>query len=118
MIGGCLEPSSDPERPVRSGNAFRDGRDRNGADPLGSGSAGGKAIAAGDLDGVGNKEALLSIESLAQRVSTVIVAPLLGFAVTRLTEQGAAGVFWPIGLIGLVPALLFLVIAPRRGDPG
>ncbi|MEE8130685.1 MAG: MFS transporter [Vicinamibacterales bacterium] len=54
---------------------------------------------------------LLSIESQAQRMATMILAPLLGLAVDRVAAGdagGSGGAFWPLGAVGLVVSLLFL----------
>lgn len=59
---------------------------------------------------------LLSIESQAQRVSTMILAPLLGLAVDWVTRTGHGGPFWPIGAAGVIFSLAFLVTASPR-DP-
>jgi len=59
---------------------------------------------------------VLSIESQVRRVATIIVAPLLGLAIDLVTEHGPGGPFWPVGLVGAVVALLFLV-TPVRSAP-
>ncbi len=56
---------------------------------------------------------LLSIESQARSLTTVVAAPLLGLAVDAVRAHGPGGPFWPVGLLGLVVACLFLF----RGRP-
>ncbi len=51
---------------------------------------------------------VLSIESQSQRVATMIVAPLIGLAVDTLRAAGA-GEFWPVGAVGLLLALPFVI---------
>ncbi len=58
---------------------------------------------------------LLSLESQAQRVATVVIAPVLGLAVSRIGDHGPGGAFWPVGAIGLIAALGFFITARR--DP-
>ncbi len=63
---------------------------------------------------------LLSIESQAQRIATMILAPLIGLAVDRVPAEGAGGAFWPLGAVGLVVSLFFLTAAvlPGGGSRG
>ncbi len=58
---------------------------------------------------------LLSIESQAQRIATMILAPLIGLAVDRVAAVGTAGAFWPLGALGLVVSLSFLTAATLPG---
>ncbi|MEE8459208.1 MAG: MFS transporter [Phycisphaerales bacterium] len=61
---------------------------------------------------------LLSIESQAQRIATMILAPLIGLAVDRVSTGGAGGTFWPVAAVGLVVSLFFLAgTAFPRGGP-
>ncbi len=60
---------------------------------------------------------VLSIESQAQRLSTMIAAPLLGLAVDAVTERGLGGPFWPIGALGALVALFFLIPRRARFEP-
>ena len=60
---------------------------------------------------------VLSIESQAKSVSTMIVAPVLGLAVDLVRRHGFGGAFWPVGALGAVVALGFFVTA-RRGERG
>jgi MFS family permease len=59
---------------------------------------------------------LLSIESQAQRVATMILAPLLGLAVDWARADGHGGAFWPIGAVGAIISLVFLVTSLRPAD--
>jgi hypothetical protein len=55
---------------------------------------------------------LLSLESQANSVSTMLLAPLLGFLVDWInpdTLPGAERNFWPIAVAGALPALLMLL---------
>lgn len=58
---------------------------------------------------------VLSIESQAKSIATMIIAPLLGFTVDMVKVGGpvgaAGGEFWPVGVIGLILALGFLLTA-------
>jgi MFS family permease len=49
---------------------------------------------------------VLSIESQAQSLATMAVAPVLGLAIDAATKHGLGGPFWPAGLIGLGVALV------------
>jgi hypothetical protein len=64
-----------------------------------------------DLQGA----SLLSIESQAQRIATMILAPLIGLAVDRVAAGGAGGAFWPVAAVGLGVSLLFLAGTAFRG---
>ena len=64
-----------------------------------------------------HRATVLSIESQAKCVATMIAAPLLGLAVDLVKEQGPGGEFWPVGALGAAVALLFFVTAWwGRGD--
>jgi MFS family permease len=55
---------------------------------------------------------LLSIESQANSLSTLVVAPVLGFLVdmaNRQTATGAEREFWPIAVVGLLACVMILV---------
>jgi len=67
-----------------------------------------------------HRATVLSIESQAKCVATMIAAPLLGLAVDLVKEQGPGGEFWPVGALGAAVALLFFVTARRapRGQAG
>ena len=52
---------------------------------------------------------VLSIESQAKSISTIIVAPFLGIAVDFVTRHGFGGEFWPVGAVGA--AIAFIILA-------
>jgi len=52
---------------------------------------------------------ILSIESQAKSVSTMIIAPILGFAVDFVTGQSIGGEFWPVAAIAAIIALIILL---------
>jgi MFS family permease len=58
----------------------------------------------GELQGA----TLLSTESQARRIGTVVVAPIIGWAVDYTTSQHWGGDFWPVGLAGVIAAVFFL----------
>jgi len=49
---------------------------------------------------------VLSIESQARSISTMIIAPVLGFAVDYLKGVNFGGEFWPVGAVGGIIALI------------
>ncbi len=55
---------------------------------------------------------VLSIESQAQRTATMVVAPLVGWAVDAVRLHGPGGEFWPLGAVGFVAALFFFLARP------
>lgn len=57
---------------------------------------------------------VLSVESQAHRAATMVVAPLLGWWVDRVSAHGPGGEFWPVGAVAAAAALLFLASAMRR----
>ena len=57
---------------------------------------------------------VLSIESQAHRVATMIVAPLLGWSVDVVTTHGPGGEFWPVGAVAALAALVFFFLAMRH----
>lgn len=57
---------------------------------------------------------VLSIESQAKSVSTMIIAPVLGAAVDFAQKHSLGGEFWPVAAIAAVVALLIL-LTPLRG---
>jgi len=62
------------------------------------------------------KATLLSIESQAKSVSTMILAPILGFSIDLVKSRGVCmdgGEFWPIGVLGTLIALVFFLTAGR-----
>ncbi len=59
---------------------------------------------------------ILSIESQAKSLFTMIIAPVLGLAIDLVQSHGVgASEFWPIGLLGLVIALGFFLAAMKSG---
>ena len=58
---------------------------------------------------------ILSIESQAKSLSTMIIAPLLGLSVdfARINNIGAHE-FWPIGLLGFIIAIIFFLTSFKR----
>lgn len=60
---------------------------------------------------------VLSIESQAQGLATLVLAPLLGLAIDVVSARGIGGPFWPAGVVGLAIALAFAAIRPRKRSP-
>ena len=61
---------------------------------------------------------VLSIESQAKSVSTMIIAPILGVAVDFARGQSLGGEFWPVAAIAAVVALLILLTPLREKGNG
>lgn len=61
----------------------------------------------------GKGATILSIESQAQRLATLIVAPLAGLAIDLVSQSGGPGQFWPIGIIGGGAALSILCFSRK-----
>lgn len=61
---------------------------------------------------------VLSIESQAKSVSTMIIAPILGLAVDFVTGQSLGGEFWPVAAIAALISLLILLTPTRKQDKG
>ena len=57
---------------------------------------------------------VLSIESQAHRAATMVIAPLVGWAIDAVRLHGPGGAFWPLGLVGAAAALVFFATAARR----
>ncbi|HEY91305.1 MAG TPA: MFS transporter [Dehalococcoidia bacterium] len=57
---------------------------------------------------------ILSIESQAKSVSTMVVAPVLGVLVDLVRGQGLGGEFWPVAIIAAVVALLILLTPMKK----
>lgn len=55
----------------------------------------------------------LSIESLARRITIIIAAPLLGWAIDEVARNDMGGKFWPIGAMGLVVFVFFTLTSLR-----
>lgn len=60
---------------------------------------------------------ILSIESQAKSVSTMIAAPIMGMAVDFIRGQGIGAEFWPVAVIGAVAALVML-LTPLKEETG
>jgi hypothetical protein len=56
---------------------------------------------------------VLSIESQAQSVATMVIAPLLGLAVDAVSAHGPGGPFWPVGVCGVLATLAVFGTAMR-----
>ena len=54
---------------------------------------------------------ILSIESQSQRLATLVVAPLVGWAIDAIWRNGWPGHLWPIGLVGVLAGLAALQLA-------
>jgi MFS family permease len=61
---------------------------------------------------------VLSIESQAKSVSTMVVAPILGAAVDFVQGRGVGGEFWPVAAIAAVVALVMLLTPLKGKDNG
>ncbi len=61
---------------------------------------------------------VLSIESQAKSVSTMIIAPILGVAVDFAQGQSVGGEFWPVAAVAAVIALLILLTPLREKGNG
>lgn len=57
---------------------------------------------------------ILSIESQAKALSTMMIAPAVGFLVDLACKSGQGGAFWPVGLAGTAAALT-MILTGRRG---
>ncbi|MDP7006814.1 MAG: hypothetical protein QGG57_01280 [Candidatus Poseidoniia archaeon] len=63
--------------------------------------------------GAGRLAALYREPGAARRGATMIVAPLLGYAVDAAVATGSASPWWPAGVLGLACSLLFLLRSVR-----
>jgi len=61
---------------------------------------------------------LMSVESQARRLGTMIVAPCLGLAVDSVRQPGQPTSFLPIGVLGLAVTLSFLLTSRRERQSG
>ncbi|MDD4924352.1 MAG: MFS transporter [Dehalococcoidales bacterium] len=57
---------------------------------------------------------VLSIESQAKSISTMIFAPLMGLFVDYIGSNGPGGDFWPVAAIAVIPALYILATQRKR----
>ncbi len=67
-----------------------------------------------EASSAGESATILSIESQSQRLSTLVVAPLLGLAIDWTTGESGIGAFWPIGVVGGAAAVVMWISAWRR----
>lgn len=59
---------------------------------------------------------ILSIESQARSLATMVLAPVLGLAVDAARHRGMGdSAFWPVGLVGGIIALVFVCVSGRVG---
>jgi len=58
---------------------------------------------------------VLSIESQAKSVSTMVVAPVLGVLVDLVRAQNLGGEFWPVATVAAIIALLILATPLKEG---
>ncbi len=56
---------------------------------------------------------LMSLESQAKSLATMILAPLLGLAIDWASEDRAGGGLWPIGALGITVGLVALISMPK-----
>ncbi|MDD4874265.1 MAG: MFS transporter [Dehalococcoidales bacterium] len=57
---------------------------------------------------------VLSIESQAKSISTMILAPLIGVFVDYVGSNGPGGEFWPVALLAAIPSLYILLTHPKN----
>ena len=72
-----------------------------------------RPILIGRIDKYGDPSrsaAILSVESRARSVATMVFAPLLGLAVDSVRSASLGGEFWPLGAGGTAVCLGVLVI--------
>ena len=58
---------------------------------------------------------VLSIQSQAKAIATMIIAPILGVSVDLVRANGLGGDFWPVAAIAGLIALLIVISTLRRG---
>jgi hypothetical protein len=56
---------------------------------------------------------ILSIESQAKSLSTMIFAPLIGVFVDYVGGHNLGGEFWPVAAVALIPALYIILPQPK-----
>jgi len=66
-----------------------------------------------DHAGGASMATVLSIESQAKRIGTMVLAPVCGLAVDAATVAGGPVQLWPIGVLGLLVAIVFFTTRPR-----
>ena len=59
---------------------------------------------------------LLSVESQARRVATMIMAPILGYGVDAAIAVDSVNPWWPVGALGLLCSILFFAKSVMEND--
>jgi len=59
---------------------------------------------------------LLSVESQARRVATMIMAPILGYGVDAAIAADSVNPWWPVGALGLLCSILFFSKSVMEND--
>jgi hypothetical protein len=59
---------------------------------------------------------LLSVESQARRVATMIMAPILGYGVDAAIAAESVNPWWPVGVLGLLCSILFFARSVMEND--
>ena len=59
---------------------------------------------------------LLSVESQARQVATMIMAPILGFGVDAAIAADSVNPWWPVGTLGLLCSILFFAKSVMEND--
>jgi len=59
---------------------------------------------------------LLSVESQARRVATMIMAPILGYGVDAAIAAESVNPWWPVGALGLICSILFFARSVMEND--
>jgi len=59
---------------------------------------------------------VLSVESQAKTVATMVIAPVLGAVVDLVGTDGTAA-FWPVGVAGMLLAGLMILTTKKTGEP-
>jgi MFS family permease len=58
---------------------------------------------------------VLSIESQAKSLSTMVLAPLIGVLVDYVGSHNLGGDFWPVAAVAVIPAIYILLTQPKIG---
>ncbi len=59
---------------------------------------------------------ILSIESQAKTLSTMIIAPILGYLIDLVRSHNLGGAFYPIGIIGMLISISILLTSRKRNN--
>ncbi len=59
---------------------------------------------------------VLSIESQAKSISTMVIAPILGILVDFFQGQSMGGEFWPVAAVAAIITLIVLLTPPKEKD--